>query len=95
MKTIQTKFLPATNFKGARIKASDGDGNSATIPYPHEAHRGEDAHFLAYIALQDKMGWGRLGELVCCIESARGTYVWLPRSCIAHYSTSSLEQVQP
>ena len=61
MKAIQTKYMGPTNFKGSRIKASDCDGNTLTIPYPHELS-GEDVHRKAAEALRDKMGW--TGELI-------------------------------
>ena len=35
MQSIQTKYLPPTDTKGARIKASWSKG-SLTIPYPYE-----------------------------------------------------------
>jgi len=35
MQAITTKYLPATNNNGARIKATC-DRGSITIPYPHE-----------------------------------------------------------
>jgi hypothetical protein len=56
MKAIQTKYIGPTNFRGSRIKASDGDKNSITISYPHELS-GEDVHRKAAEALRDKMGW--------------------------------------
>jgi hypothetical protein len=56
MKAIMTKYLPCTNSKGSRIKASDGDGNSITIGYPHELS-GEEVFKKAAIALCDKMQW--------------------------------------
>ncbi len=65
-KAIITKYLPATNHKGGRIKAGDEDGNTATTSYPYEAS-GEDvlyyhsstmaAHRRAADALCAKMGW--------------------------------------
>ena len=61
MKAIVTKYHGPTNFKGARITASDEDGNRVTISYPHELS-GEDVHRKAAIALCDKMKW--TGELV-------------------------------
>ena len=61
MKTIQTKYLGPTNYKGARIKASDEDGNSITIPYPYELS-GEAVHRKGAEALKDKMDWK--GELI-------------------------------
>lgn len=35
MQAIVTKYLPATNFRGARIKAECERGK-VTIPFPHE-----------------------------------------------------------
>ena len=61
MKAIQTKYLGPTNYKGARIKASDEDGNSITIPYPYELS-GETVHRKGAEALKDKMDWK--GELI-------------------------------
>jgi hypothetical protein len=51
MIAIHTKYIPATNSKGSRIKAytagyGDFKGFSATISYPHE-HSFEVAHFQA------------------------------------------------
>ena len=50
MQAILTKFLSATNFRGARIKGTCERG-SITIIYPHEAQMGDDAHVLAADAL--------------------------------------------
>jgi len=61
MKAILTKYLNPTNTRGARIRASDSDGNAVTIGYPHELS-GEDVHRKAAEDLRDKMGWK--GELV-------------------------------
>lgn len=57
MKAIQTKFLPATNSCGSRIKAIAGWKKSLTItiPYPDESS-GMDAHAQAALALCRKMG---------------------------------------
>ena len=47
MIAIQTKFLPCTNTKGARIKAwATGRTWSTTIPYPYELSH-ELCHFEA------------------------------------------------
>lgn len=56
MKAIRTKYLCPTDYRGARIKASEPDGQSVTIPYPYELS-GEDAHRVAAKALRDRMGW--------------------------------------
>lgn len=52
MQAIVTKYLPATDTKGSRIKASCGRG-SITIPYPHELS-GEAVHRYAVDALLAK-----------------------------------------
>lgn len=58
MKAIYTKYLCCTNHHGSRIKASDSDGNTVTIPYDHAAR---NPHALAAVALCRKLGWtGRL-----------------------------------
>ena len=58
MIAIHTKFIPATNTKGSRIKAYTADwgdrkGFSATIPYPHQLSY-ELTHFEAVKALVKK-----------------------------------------
>jgi hypothetical protein len=57
MKAITTKYLPATNFKGSRISASDCDGNRVIISYPADAKDTETAHFKAALELCCKMRW--------------------------------------
>lgn len=42
MQAIHTKYLPATDHKGSRIKASCERG-AITIPYPHELS-GDEVH---------------------------------------------------
>ena len=56
MKAILTKYIGPTNTRPSRIKASDCDGNSVTISYPHELS-GEAAFRKAADALCLKMGW--------------------------------------
>lgn len=58
MIAIHTKFIPATNIKGSRIKAYTADwgdrkGFSAIIPYPHQESY-ELAHFEAVKELVKK-----------------------------------------
>jgi len=60
MQTIKTTFLPATNARGSRIKASSYAG-SLTIPYPHELNS-EEAHAKAAVMFAQKNNWK--GELV-------------------------------
>ena len=49
MQAIHTKYLPATNCKGSRIKATC-DRGSITVPYPHELS-GDACHRYAVDAL--------------------------------------------
>ena len=93
MQAITTKYLPATNTKGARIKASCEAG-SVTISYPHEAQRGHLAHAQAVYALAEKLGWPEysrpepglcLASLrfhLASIEFAPGEWVFLPSNCV-------------
>lgn len=55
MQAIQTKYLPATNTRGPRIKATCAAG-SITIGYPHELS-GQAAYRLAAEELAHKRGW--------------------------------------
>lgn len=59
---IVTKYLPATNYKPSRIKASC-DAGSITISYPHEL-KACDAHASAAIKLHHKLGWDEKNMLV-------------------------------
>lgn len=56
MKAIFTRFVGPTNTRGARIIASDEDGNKVTVSYPYELS-GEACHRLAADALCKKMNW--------------------------------------
>ena len=55
MQAIQTKYLPATNTRGSRIKATCAAG-SVTIGYPHELS-GQAVHRAAAEALAAKLDW--------------------------------------
>lgn len=52
MQAILTKYLPVTESRGSRIKASCERG-SIVIPYPHELS-GDECHRAAVQALLDK-----------------------------------------
>lgn len=56
MNAITTKYLPASNVKGSRIKATAGNGQSIIISYPHE-YGEERAAAEAAIQLCIKMNW--------------------------------------
>jgi hypothetical protein len=53
MIAIQTKYLPATDTRGSRIKAYTCIGHTATVPYDH-ALSSEKLHFEAVKALVEK-----------------------------------------
>ncbi len=55
-KTIKTRYIPPTNLHGAKIKASDGEGNNATIPFNSRLDT-VPAHLEAVKALCEKMDW--------------------------------------
>lgn len=74
MKAIRVRYLPATDTKGARLRADDGDGNSAVVGYPH-AERDEDKHLVAVRALCAKMGWQ--GRVVRGMLGTESVYVWI------------------
>ncbi len=54
MKAIETKYIPASNTRGSRIKAYAEGVKPLTISYPHEAR---NAHAVAAVALCKRMGW--------------------------------------
>lgn len=53
MQAIHTKFIPASNTRGSRVKAYTYDGRSVTISYDH-ALDNEQAHFKAARAFASK-----------------------------------------
>lgn len=58
MIAIQTKYVPATNTRGSRIKAFTCNGHSVSIPYPHELSN-EQVYFAAVKELvkKHKLPW--------------------------------------
>ena len=86
MQAIQSKFLPATDHKGSRIKATCERG-SITIPYPHELS-GEFVHRLAVT----KLVWKFLEEDYAKNRTAPESNPWsrdfssgtLPDGTVAH-----------
>jgi hypothetical protein len=53
MIAIHTKYFPASNYKGSRIKAYTTTKKTAVISYPHEFSH-EECHFQAVKALIEK-----------------------------------------
>jgi len=56
MKAITTRYLPATNTKGSRFKADDGDGNSVIVS-GNTAQSPDEEHANAARSLCEKMHW--------------------------------------
>lgn len=75
--SIQTNYLPTTNSRGSRIKATTSNGLSVSIPYPHELS-GADCHWEAVKALLHKHGlqWGDKWAVGSSVDG-RG-YVFVP-----------------
>ena len=59
MKAIVTEYLPATAYRGSRIKATAEGVRAVVVPYDHGA---KDAHAVAAVALCVRMGWP--GDLI-------------------------------
>ena len=55
LQAIVTKYLPATNTRGSRIKATCA-GGSITTPYDYELDI-DAQHHAAAIGLCNKLGW--------------------------------------
>ena len=53
MQAIVTKYLPATNTRGSRIKAMC-EAHSITMSWPHDSN---DPHRDVALALVKKLGW--------------------------------------
>jgi hypothetical protein len=58
MKAIETRYIPATDCRDARIKATAEGGLYVTMPYPQE-YDTEAAHRIGAYALIEKMGWDK------------------------------------
>ena len=88
MQAITTKYLSATDYRGARIKATAGkDRPSVTIPYSYgggNQRMDEDTHAAAALLLARKLGWP--GRLVCG-EVEAGHKVWVYVLPDQHYDT--------
>ena len=53
---ITTKYLPYTNYRSPRIKATSSSGKSVTVSWDHGLNADEN-HAAAAIALCNKMEW--------------------------------------
>ena len=75
MQAIQTKYLPCTDRKGSRIKATCAAG-SITIPYPHD-FSGQATHRQAAEALAHKFGWLKGGVKLLGGQLKDNSYVFI------------------
>lgn len=75
MQAIQTKYLPCTDRKGARIKATCAAG-SITIGYPHDCS-GQACHRQAAEALVDKLWHGDINDKLLGGQLEDGTYAFV------------------
>jgi hypothetical protein len=73
MKAIVTKYHGPTNTRGARVSASDSDGNKVTLSYDHSLNSGE-MHVAAARALAAKMDWH--GVLIEGSLASGYVFVW-------------------
>lgn len=73
MKAITTKYLGPTNTHGARIAATDGDGNRVVVSYDYAMTR-DTRHDEAARALCAKLGW--TGRLMRGSVKGGCVYVW-------------------
>jgi hypothetical protein len=87
MQAITTKFIPATNTRGSRVKASAQTG-SITLDWDYRLGT-EDNHKAAALALVNKFSWyygdwieGHLGD---------GSSVWV---CAHEYHDNSFNLVE-
>lgn len=56
MKAIMTKYHGATDTKGSRVSASDGDGNRVILSWDNSMN-GDENHDNAALTLCARMGW--------------------------------------
>jgi hypothetical protein len=86
MQFIQTKYLPATNTKGSRIKATTSFGNdSITIAYDYSLDC-EQAHAKAAMELARKLEWN--GEYAAGGNDSGYVFAFISHSNI--YSTEEV-----
>lgn len=78
--SIQTKFIPCSNTRGSRVKATTSSGLSATVSFDHGL-RSEEAHWEAVKALLAKhdLNWGDKFAIGSSIDG-KG-YVFVPVRC--------------
>lgn len=75
MKTITTKYLGATNYRGSRIKATTSSGISKIVSYDY-ALNSTPNHENAVHELNKKLGWS--GEMIQGSPNDSGdSFIWV------------------
>jgi hypothetical protein len=69
MNAIQVRFLAATDFKGARLKASIAGNNSITVPFQYELSSDNLRAIYAAECLIEKLGLNVLINDSGCLPS--------------------------
>ena len=77
MQAIEVKYLPPTNFSGARLKATAAAG-TVTVSWPYEFD-GEKAHQVAALALCDKFGWNGSNLIGGQLKNGNYVFCFIPR----------------
>ena len=72
MQTITTKYIPSTETKPERIKATNTAGISATVPFSYGVEELQ-AHFKAVLKLNKALKWN--GDLVA--GAVKGGYCFV------------------
>jgi hypothetical protein len=80
MQAITTKYLPATNFRGSRIKATAQAG-SVTVPWD-DALGVEANHRQAACALMAKFGWNTHSRIIGSGATVAGYAFVLARKAV-------------
>ena len=75
MQAIETRYLPATDHKPARVRAICAAG-SIIVPYDYDAPHGEGPHLTAALALCAKLGWNEVQLVSGAVPSNPKGYVF-------------------
>jgi len=73
---ITTKYIGSTPHRASRVKATEPEGRSVTLPWDHELQASAN-HKAAAIALATKLKWW--GELVTGTNSGSFSHVFSSR----------------
>jgi len=74
MRVISVKYVSPTNTRPTRFKASDNNGNTATISFRYELNM-DGRYQAAADALREKMGWK--SPIIASGEQFAGYYVFI------------------